>query len=308
MPPARPPLPPALGSRTCTNQRPRSSVAHSACSGCCPRTRSNGISSTTGADSSVTTARSAAASRANSASWKRANVASTASAAPASRAHAARRASMPMAREFRGAMAGCSAVRARGLTVYLGVMGALRITLPLLPLLACAAGAHAQEPKFRRVVVDAAFRSEGIAVADVNRDGRADLLVGDIWYEAPDWKPHRIRKGKDYGDGAHNWSDCFCCFSQDLDGDGFPDEIVVGFPGSAGHWYRNPGKDGGEWQGYEFAPSICNESPQWVDLLGDGRKGLLCGRQPEGGIVWLSPGKDPTQPWPALVIAGPHAP
>jgi hypothetical protein len=178
----------------------------------------------------------------------------------------------------------------------------------VLVLLACAAAVRPQEPKFRRVVVDAAFRSEGIAVADVNRDGRSDLLVGDFWYEAPDWKPHRIRKGPDYGDGAHNWSDCFCCFAQDLDGDGFPDEIVVGFPGRAGNWYRNPGKDGGEWQAHAFAPSICNESPQWVDLLGDGKKGLLCGRQPEGEIVWLTPGKDPTQPWPALVIAGPHAP
>ena len=31
----------------------------------------------------------------------------------------------------------------------------------------------------------------------------ADLLVGDFWYESPDWKPHRIRTGPDYGDGAH---------------------------------------------------------------------------------------------------------
>ena len=40
------------------------------------------------------------------------------------------------------------------------------------------------------------FRSEGVAVADVNRDGKMDILVGDVWYEAPDWKMHEIRDVK----------------------------------------------------------------------------------------------------------------
>ena len=34
-------------------------------------------------------------------------------------------------------------------------------------------------------------RSEGVAVADVNKDGKMDILTGEFWYEAPDWKTHR---------------------------------------------------------------------------------------------------------------------
>jgi hypothetical protein len=168
--------------------------------------------------------------------------------------------------------------------------------------------AQRAEPKFRRVVVDPVFRSEGIASADVDRDGDLDLLVGDFWYEAPAWTQHRIRKGPPLGDGAHTYSECFICYADDLDGDGFPDQIVVGFPGKHGRWYRNPGKEGGEWAMHVFADSVSNESPQWVDLLGTGKKGMLSGCHPAGEIVWVTPGKDPTQAWERIVIGGPKSP
>lgn len=170
---------------------------------------------------------------------------------------------------------------------------------------ACAQG---PEPQFRRVVVDPVFRSEGIATTDIDRDGDRDLFVGDFWYEAPNWTPHRIRKGPNLGTGEHTYSDCFCCFASDLDGDGFPDQIVVGYPGKGGRWYRNPGKVDGDWAMHEFTTSACNESPQWVDLLGNGTMGLLCGNQPDGVICWIAPGKDPTQPWERLTISANQAP
>ncbi|HEY5312398.1 MAG TPA: FG-GAP repeat protein, partial [Pirellulales bacterium] len=37
---------------------------------------------------------------------------------------------------------------------------------------------------WKKIVVDRAFRSEGVAVADVNKDGKPDILVGNFWYEA----------------------------------------------------------------------------------------------------------------------------
>src|SRR5262245_14466430 len=59
-----------------------------------------------------------------------------------------------------------------------------------------------QLPTWTKIVVERAFRSEGVAIADVNKDGKMDVLVGDLWYEAPDWKPHPIRKVGEYATGS----------------------------------------------------------------------------------------------------------
>ena len=57
---------------------------------------------------------------------------------------------------------------------------------------------------WKKTVIEGKFRSEGVAVADVNKDGKLDVLIGDSWYEAPDWTPHDIRKRRaTYGDGLH---------------------------------------------------------------------------------------------------------
>ena len=65
--------------------------------------------------------------------------------------------------------------------------------------------AAASPIRWKKTVIDKAFRSEGVAVADVNKDGKMDILVGDVWYEAPDWKVHRIRPGPDdYRKGNEN--------------------------------------------------------------------------------------------------------
>ncbi|MFM8272686.1 MAG: FG-GAP repeat protein, partial [Gemmata sp.] len=53
---------------------------------------------------------------------------------------------------------------------------------------------YAAPISWKKIVLDTKFRSEGSAVADVNKDGKADILVGELWYEAPDLKPHVIRK------------------------------------------------------------------------------------------------------------------
>ena len=46
-------------------------------------------------------------------------------------------------------------------------------------------GANAADITWKKTVVDKAFRSEGVAVADVNRDVKMDILTGEVWYEAP---------------------------------------------------------------------------------------------------------------------------
>src|SRR5262245_51820740 len=122
----------------------------------------------------------------------------------------------------------------------------------LLPIILAAPAFAADPPaqpsplKFKKVVLDKRFHSEGVGVGDLNKDGKLDVVNGEVWYEAPDWKPHRFRNGKDdYTQGEKNvYSHSFCVWIEDINKDGYPDVIVVDFPGEAFGWYENPGKDG----------------------------------------------------------------
>ena len=180
-----------------------------------------------------------------------------------------------------------------------------------------AAPAAAKDPTWTKTVVDPKFRSEGVAIADVNKDGKKDVLVGEIWYEAPDWKPHEMQKPGDYKDGMSNYSNVFACWADDLNADGFPDLVVVGFPGAPAYWLENPkgvGTADGKpthWKKHVIWHSACNESPQYADLLGTGKKVLVMGAQPkgkenEGQMAYFTPNPtDPAALWDMHPVSDP---
>lgn len=159
---------------------------------------------------------------------------------------------------------------------------------------------------WKKIVLDRKFRSEGVAIADVNKDGKMDVLNGEYWYEAPDWKPHEMQPFKDHGTGEHNYSRSFACWADDINGDGYPDLIVVDFPGAPCYWMENPkGEANKHWAKHEIWHSACNETPQYADLFGTGKRVLIMGFQPkgakpngnEGQMAYFTPGKDPTAIW-----------
>jgi len=169
---------------------------------------------------------------------------------------------------------------------------------------------------WKKTVVDKAFRSEGAAVADVNKDGKADIICGDVWYEAPQWKMHvlsDLRKFDIKGWDPHNYSESFGVFADDFNRDGWVDAIVAPFPGKECFWYQNPGKQGGFWKQHLLTNSACNETPIYVDLVGKGQKSLVMGWQPEGKgnqgeMCYFLPGEDATKPWRRVSISGPSIP
>lgn len=192
--------------------------------------------------------------------------------------------------------------------------------LATLALLALANVVQAADPvsgdkiEFKKTVLDVKFRSEGVAVADFNKDGKLDVATGRVWFAAPDWKMHVVEgDGKDFD--PHGYSGSFCNFADDLNGDGWPDLILVDFPGTPTYWYENPKETGKPWTRHVMAKVSNNESPTYLDVDGDGIRELVMGIAPADNVdgpqrqmAVLARTKDPTAEWAARVVSTKGAP
>ena len=180
-------------------------------------------------------------------------------------------------------------------------------------LLACcfisASSVTADDIQFERVQLDARFRSEGAAMGDFNQDGLNDIVAGDYWYEAPAWTAHELRPPGDFWAGV-GYSQSFCNWTWDINDDGWDDIIVVGFPGDPFHWYENPQNAEGHWEQHEIWHSICNESPQFKDLTGDGKPDFVLGSQPESqmGYIEIPEGDAVYEKWAFVPVSTPGDP
>jgi len=81
------------------------------------------------------------------------------------------------------------------------------------------------EPSFRVQIIDADIQiGYGIAIADINGDGKPDILLADQhtvqWYENPTWKKHIMVENITERDNV-------CIAAQDIDGDGKA-EVAIG--------------------------------------------------------------------------------
>lgn len=150
---------------------------------------------------------------------------------------------------------------------------------------------------FKKLHLNDQFWSEGANVGDFNKDAKMDVVSGPYWYAGPDFKErHEVyppkqtfKFKKDDGTeldipgfegalGKNNaYSDNFFAFTHDLNGDGWTDYIVYGFPGKAATWYENPKGEKKHWTPHQVFNVVDNESPQWLDIDGDGKPEILSG-------------------------------
>ena len=173
--------------------------------------------------------------------------------------------------------------------------------------LGTVATVRAEPVSFTKVVLDKTFRSEGVAVGDVNRDGKLDILVGEVWYQAPDWKMHELLPAGVY-DGKTGYSKTFANFACDVNRDGWIDSVITTMMGEPSLWYENPQNKPGYWKVHTGTRSACNETPVFADLLGNGKPVAIWAVQPEGYIAWFSLPDDSSKLWDMHIVAGPKAP
>ena len=151
---------------------------------------------------------------------------------------------------------------------------------------------------FEKKVVSELFFAEGAAYGDFNHDGKMDIVSGPFWYEGPDFTvKHQFFEDKDAKPFDKNsYSQNFFAFTFDINGDGWDDIIIYGFPGKDASWYENPkGKDG-PWVRHIIADSLDNESPTFQDITGDGKPEVIGS---SGGFLgyFEADWKDPTKKW-----------
>src|SRR3982751_1933119 len=85
------------------------------------------------------------------------------------------------------------------------------------------AGLAAQgDVRFAMVQIDDGA-AESAAVADINNDGKLDIVSAGSWYEAPRWTKRPIRTIP----VSSGYIDSFSDLPLDVDGDGFMDVIQI---------------------------------------------------------------------------------
>lgn len=181
------------------------------------------------------------------------------------------------------------------------------ISLALLIAFSASAQTAGDKVTFKKFHLWDEFYTEASTIADVNKDGKLDIIAGARWFEAPNWKAHDIWKHKKF-DYTKGYSDSFLNYATDVNEDGWVDLICFDFPGKEVYWYENPAGAETLWKRNLIDSIASNESPMMVDIDGNGKMDLVFGNEKLGQMAWTSSSvKGKTVTWKRTPISQPNA-
>ena len=139
--------------------------------------------------------------------------------------------------------------------------------------------------QFKKHIVYDRFVSEGVAIGDVNHDNKTDILAGNYWFEAPDWKLHLLHA--DTLNPVPQYSTSFLNYSLDVNNDGWVDLIRFDQPGGVFVWYENPQNKSALWKRHMVLPGAGIENPAFVDVDKNGRNDIICNDTLAKQVIWF---------------------
>src|SRR5580658_7027246 len=143
----------------------------------------------------------------------------------------------------------------------------MRMSRTLLALCLCLAGALAwtasrpNDIPFEKHTLDLGA-NESCAIADINGDGKPDIVSGENWYEGPRWLKHKFRS-LPY---TNNYIDNFSDLPLDVNGDGRIDIVSCSWFAKRLFWSENPGGGEGLWKEHMIETASPVEFAFLVDL------------------------------------------
>jgi hypothetical protein len=152
--------------------------------------------------------------------------------------------------------------------------------------------ARSADIRFETQMIDPGA-SETAAVADINRDGRLDIVSGEFWYEAPAWQPHRFREIP----FRSQYMDAFSDLTIDVDGDGYPDVVSVSWFARKIAWWKNAalrqaqgrseqGRGANAWKESVIHEGFNVEFAVLADIDNDGKASEIVAQENGTGQAW----------------------
>jgi hypothetical protein len=114
------------------------------------------------------------------------------------------------------------------------------------------------------------------AIADINRDGKLDVVAGPYYYLGPDYTERReIYLGQSFSPGV-DYAANMTTYAYDFTGDGWPD-VLAGAYGNDRPMvlYVNPKGENRRWDKQQVLPGLSNEFTLMADVDGDNKPDVI---------------------------------